>query len=266
MALKITRKAKRQRTASINDVPVVRNRRVKRRVKNTTYSPLSEDDFKMPEKIVDAKDIMEYKAPPASQEIPMNRRTRFLKVYDLEFAQKAYELTLAGFPLEATARVLGTTLVTLNSWRKLHPEFNKAIKRALSEATGKVVADGLMKLALGFEYEEEVVTYDRAAKLWVRTTVKKYQKPDYRAIVFFLKNKHPAMWNKEKMSVQDIPLTEVITNDPETGEKKKVTLDFTEYTDEELNDLRKALMVPDDADIEDGEVEYDSEEEEEQGS
>ena len=93
------------------------------------------------------------------------------------YIEMAYLLTSAGFSEQKQAEIMNVSLATYNNWKKTHLEFKKAIDAGnLGVITG--ATQSALKLALGFEYEEEVATYDRSAHCWEKTTIKKQRLPD----------------------------------------------------------------------------------------
>lgn len=97
---------------------------------------------------------------------------------------------------------LHTTRKTLHVYRKQYPEFAELFKEN-KEVVDTKVENALLKNALGYEYEE--CTYESAwndsKKEFVEVCtkrVKKHQKPDTTAQIFWLKNRKPKEWRDTK--------------------------------------------------------------------
>ncbi|NNU89777.1 helix-turn-helix domain-containing protein [Anoxybacillus sp. CHMUD] len=83
---------------------------------------------------------------------------------------------------------LGVSKDTFYRWKKKKSEFREALKRG-KEVVDRMVENALLKAALGYEYEEEVV--DNKGR---KHTVRKYEKPNTTALIFWLKNRKPEQW------------------------------------------------------------------------
>jgi hypothetical protein len=102
--------------------------------------------------------------------------SRLVKWTD-RYIEMAYLLTSAGFSEQKQAEIMDVHYSTYCQWKKTHKEFKKAIDDGnLGILTG--VTQSILKLALGFPYEEEVATYDRSVHKWEKTTIKKQRLPD----------------------------------------------------------------------------------------
>jgi len=104
------------------------------------------------------------------------REPRLVKWSDKIITQ-VYDMTLAGFSEARQAEILNVSYSTYCQWKKTHKEFKQAIDDAnLGTLTG--VANTILKLAMGFPYEDEVAVYDRTEHIWKKTTIKKQRLPD----------------------------------------------------------------------------------------
>ena len=95
------------------------------------------------------------------------------------------------------AENIGIVPSTLYEWKKKYPEFSEALK------VGKEVADSqvfnaLHQSAIGYYYSEETVT--NTGKV---VSIKKYNKPNITAIIFWLKNRVPDDW-RDKQEIEQI--------------------------------------------------------------
>ena len=214
----------------------IQNKTKPRRVLKRKPSQIDSTVYDRPQNQLDIEELLAFKEPECVPEKLPLLSPAFKKKYDREMADVAYELTLFGVSGEVICKVLGIDIMTFHTWRKVYPEFNEAIKKALTKASAKVVSGPLMDLIYGGVYEEEVVVFDKEAKQFFKTTQKKYRPPNFQAIAFFLKNKHPNLWNREKAASNNLPTnTQVITADPKDATKDKVyTINLREFDTAEL--------------------------------
>ncbi|GAB6707357.1 hypothetical protein BOVMAS04_14510 [Streptococcus uberis] len=90
---------------------------------------------------------------------------------------------------------IGISESTLNDWKKKFPEFSESLKQS-KEIADRQVENALHKTALGFYYEEDMVTNQGDV-----VRVKKYSKPNTTAQIFWLKNRKPADW-RDKQEIE----------------------------------------------------------------
>lgn len=90
---------------------------------------------------------------------------------------------------------IGISESTLNDWKKKFPEFSESLKES-KEIADRQVENALHKTALGFYYEEDMVTNQGDV-----VRVKKYSKPNTTAQIFWLKNRKPADW-RDKQEIE----------------------------------------------------------------
>lgn len=90
---------------------------------------------------------------------------------------------------------IGISESTLNDWKKKFPEFSESLKQS-KEIADRQVENALRKTALGFYYEEDMVTNQGDV-----VRVKKYSKPNTTAQIFWLKNRKPADW-RDKQEIE----------------------------------------------------------------
>lgn len=100
-----------------------------------------------------------------------------------------------GLTDEQIAHNMGIKRQTLYEWMKRFPDISDALKKG-KEVVDRQVENALLKSALGFYYEEETVTNKGDV-----VTVKKYEKPNTTAIIFWLKNRKPKQW-RDKQELQ----------------------------------------------------------------
>lgn len=113
-----------------------------------------------------------------------------------------------GLTDEQIADNIGISTSTLYDWKKKYPEFSEALKKG-KEIVDREVENALLKSALGFYYEEQSVTNKGDV-----VTLKKYEKPNVTALIFWLKNRKPDVWrdkhehrveNVTPVFVEDVP-------------------------------------------------------------
>lgn len=114
------------------------------------------------------------------------------------------------------AKLFNVTINQIFVWERTYPEFKMSLRRGLDKWNCNVAEKSLIKLVTGFEYEE-VSTRTTTFKLKdkdvevpavERTVIRKYVKPEFTAIAFFLQNR-----------------TEI---DPETGKARWVNVRHVE--------------------------------------
>lgn len=81
---------------------------------------------------------------------------------------------------------------TLYEWKKKYSEISEALKKG-KEVVDRQVENALLKSALGFHYTEEMVTNKGEV-----VQVKKYEKPNVTAQIFWLKNRKPDVWRDKR--------------------------------------------------------------------
>ena len=117
---------------------------------------------------------------------PVAKKGRPTK-YNPEHDKMLFRLCLLGATNEELAKALDINIDTLYAWMHDDPVFSDALKKGREEADGNVVG-ALYKKAVGYKYEEEVMTQQG-----VQTIIKTAQ-PDTTSIIFFLKNRRPDKW------------------------------------------------------------------------
>lgn len=90
---------------------------------------------------------------------------------------------------------IGINETTLNRWKKDHLPIMQVLKES-KEIADRQVENALHKTALGFYYEEDMVTNQGDV-----VRVKKYSKPNTTAQIFWLKNRKPADW-RDKQEIE----------------------------------------------------------------
>lgn len=131
--------------------------------------------------------------------------------YKSEYSEQARKLCLLGSTDESLADFFNVSVTTLNTWKKVHPEFLSSIKE------GKVVADAnvaeaLYNRALGYSHPHDHIS-NFQGEITVTPTTKHYA-PDTGAAFIWLKNR--SNW-KDKQEVEHSG--EVVTFNMDFGTK-----------------------------------------------
>ena len=120
--------------------------------------------------------------------------------YKREHSELAALLRRCGIQTSEIIRLLGVTPQIFERWQKAHRE----LREALQEPTTADQAEAaLLKRALGFqvseESSEELVDKKTGELLEVlkKRTITKDVPPDVRALLFYLKNRHPERWGDD---------------------------------------------------------------------
>ena len=158
--------------------------------------------------------------------MPRIKRQERLSHWSEKLLEKVYMLALLGATENDMAIAFDVSVPTIKKWKQNHSQFKKAIDDGtlglLSEA-----AKALARKALGFEFDEEIATYDRGTKQWVKTTKKTYIPPDSWAAARLLEIKGR---NYNWSVTQNIQLNQVNTN---------ININYNELTTEQLKVLKE---------------------------
>lgn len=112
-----------------------------------------------------------------ARKFPMDKREDRLVHWTDRKIDAIFFMALAGFSEVKMAEILEVSYNTFVYWKKTRPEVLKALNDGKLGANTEVVK-AAYKLAVGYEYEEEVAVYDRSAHKWEKTTLKKVKHPD----------------------------------------------------------------------------------------
>jgi hypothetical protein len=126
-------------------------------------------------------------------------------LYKPEFAERAYELCLAGATNQELADGFDVGHSTIDNWLRKHPEFAQAVRSGRSLADGKV-AHGLYARAIGYSYESTRVLLHGGEPVSVQHTVRR--PPDVRACIFWLRNRRPQQWRTVSGQAHDVRIAE----------------------------------------------------------
>lgn len=122
-----------------------------------------------------------------------------------------------GYTNAQIAKHLGIATSTFNEYKKKFPEFSEALKKG-SEIADDVAEASLFAVAMGYRYEEitkEVLKHavtgkpildeDGKPKMIVTKIVERAAHPNTTALIFWLKNRRPDIWNDRRDKVVDAP-------------------------------------------------------------
>jgi hypothetical protein len=113
----------------------------------------------------------------------------------------AESLARNGYTDKQIAGKIGVSEVTLNAWKKEHPEFLKSLKKG-KEEPDSLVENSLYRRATGFDNTKAVKIFMPAnAKEPVYAPYTEQVHPDVTACIFWLKNRRPDRW-REKSEIQ----------------------------------------------------------------
>lgn len=110
-----------------------------------------------------------------------------------EFITLVYQFALLGATDKELALVFDVDPMTIDLWKRTHPEFLEALQRGKLLADAKV-AESLNKCANGYEYEEEVAHV--CDKEVVITKIRRYAKPDAWAANKWLSLRRRGDWSE----------------------------------------------------------------------
>lgn len=120
-----------------------------------------------------------------------------------------------GFSDSEIAEFLAVELTLLNEYKKRHPKFGLALKKAMLIADMEV-EESLLKRAKGFECTEEYIVYLPAGdddtedfKIKEVKKIKKFVPPDVSSAIAWLNNRKPERWSKNPGIVNELNSSEL---------------------------------------------------------
>lgn len=113
--------------------------------------------------------------------------------YREEYNVQAYKLCLLGATDKELADFFETSEVTLNAWKKSHPEFLKSLKEGKDDADS-VVAQSLFKRANGYSHSAVKIVADSKTGTSLAVPYTEHYPPDTVACIFWLKNRQKGKW------------------------------------------------------------------------
>ena len=115
------------------------------------------------------------------------------------FPKRAEEYAKEGMIEAQIAKKLGVSVATFETYKNRFPEFLASLKKGKAPVD-EAVENALLKRALGYEYTEEKETEsEKDGKK--KELMHKHQPPDTTAMIFWLKNRKPAVW-RDKQDIE----------------------------------------------------------------
>ena len=111
--------------------------------------------------------------------------------YNKSYCEQVTKLCMLGAKDTELADFFGITEMTLNNWKKAHPEFHQAMHHGKDIADANV-ASKLYQRAMGYEHPDSHISNFQGAI--TVTPITKYYPPDTTACIFWLKNRQRAKW------------------------------------------------------------------------
>ena len=106
---------------------------------------------------------------------------------------------------------MGISLTTYYDWKNNFPKFADAVKNG-KDIVDRMVENALFKSALGYTYQEEVLTKDGIVQL------EKVQHANQTAQIFWLKNRKPQQWRDK----QDININNTVLDMTEEERQARI--------------------------------------------
>lgn len=120
-------------------------------------------------------------------------------LYKEEYSKLAYRMCLLGHVDTDLALVFGVSEVTINAWKKKHPEFAQALIDGKAIADGNV-AEKLYQKAIGFTMKEQhIIQYQGQVTEIIE--IDKEVAPDTAAIRYWLNNRQSKKW-RDKQEIE----------------------------------------------------------------
>ena len=126
--------------------------------------------------------------------------------YNPECNEQVYKLCLLGAIDDDIANFFGIRKSTLTNWKNRHPDFMASIKRGKADADA-VIAKALFHRAKGYSHpEEKIMVVDHEIR---RVETVKHYPPDPVSMIFWLKNRQPALWRDRTEQTNTIQIQKV---------------------------------------------------------
>ena len=139
--------------------------------------------------------------------MPAGRPSRYRK----EYARTAEELC-RDFSMtdKGLAKVFDVSEVTINAWKKEHPEFLKCLGNGKGHKDANVERS-LYERATGYSHPEEKI-FNHQGNI-IRAQTRKHYPPDTQAASFWLRNRQPERW-RDKVEIQASGDMRITWDDP----------------------------------------------------
>lgn len=130
----------------------------------------------------------------------VGRPTKYKEEYD----KLAYDYCLLGATDAQLAEFFDVHEATINKWKIDYPSFYESIKRGKAIADTRV-AQALFHRATGYQHPEvDIKVIDGTV---VQTELTKHYPPDATSMIFWLKNRQPAMWRDKQVTEHEGGIT-----------------------------------------------------------
>jgi hypothetical protein len=130
-------------------------------------------------------------------ELPVHKK---VVKWNTNLIRLVYQLCLLGHTDEEVAKVMEVSIHTINSWKRTHPEFLKAMNEG-KEIADAQVANAFYKRAVGFWVDEIHVCMYRGEV--IQTTIPKYYPPDSWAANKWLNVRQRTKWSEvQRIDIQ----------------------------------------------------------------
>lgn len=129
------------------------------------------------------------------QQAPRGVQGRYSE-YDPEYAEIVRKLIRVGATQPQIADFLGVSPTTLLYWAYQNPDFLRAIKVGREDYDDNVT-HSLARRALGYDYDSEKVFLTRDGDI-VRVPIVVHVPPETTAIIFWLCNRQPDVWKRNR--------------------------------------------------------------------
>lgn len=126
-----------------------------------------------------------------------------------EYAETARRLIRIGATRQQLAEFIGVSPETLLYWAYQNPEFLAAIKVGREDYDDNIT-HSLARRALGYDYDSEKVYLTKDGDV-VRVPIVVHVPPETTAIIFWLCNRHPDVWKRNRDPVPMLPGSEAPT-------------------------------------------------------
>lgn len=151
---------------------------------------------------------------------------RYTQLWTDRKIEAAFLLACLGATEEQMAVAMEVSTPTIKYWKKRHPEFKKAVDDGTLGVISKV-NQAFIQRCTGYTFDEEIVTYDRSAHDWIKTTKKTHVPPDPWACARLLELKAR---NYNWSVTQNVQINNVHTN---------IDINYNDLTTEQLKVLKE---------------------------
>lgn len=147
-------------------------------------------------------------------------------VYKPEYCQIAHDMCLLGGATDVKlADRFGVNESTITDWKRVHPEFFRALRNGKDGADEAVVVS-LWERAKGYSHDDvdirTVALGNNQGSEIVQTPIRKHYPPDTAAASLWLRNRQPKFWREK---------TDVEVTGPNGGPVQQVNMTPSEFAE-----------------------------------